>query len=114
MPLCVRLKSYQSMKWPIRAGIGQVEEHGRLEAFAPGRAPEPHDLAQGLRVPRRCDDVADATPLELLVEGTFAPPGDVLRTVVGEHLLGGAVGRDRGAEDLEHQRRRLARIQAEA
>ncbi len=91
------------MKWPIRAGVGQVEEHGGLQALAPERSPEPLDLAQGLGMPRCGHDLADAALRELLVQGALAPPGHVLSAIVGEHLLGGTVGGDARAEDLQHQ-----------
>ena len=59
-------------------------------------------------------DLLDAPLLQLLAEGALAPPGDVLAAVVGEHLLGGAVGGDRRPQHLQHQRRRLAGVQAVA
>ncbi len=71
-----------------RTGVGQVEEHGRFQALPPERAPEPFDLAQRLRMPRCGHDLLDAALLELLVKRALAPPGDVLRAVVGEHFLG--------------------------
>ena len=63
---------------------------------------------------RRGHDLADAALLELLLKGALAPPGDVLSAVVGEDFLGGSIGRDSRAEHLQHQRRRLAGVQAEA
>ncbi len=86
------------MKWPIRAGIGQVEEDGRLETFTPERAPEAFDLPQGLRVPRLGHDLFDAAPLQLLVKRALPAPRDILRAVVGEHFGGRPVGRDPGAK----------------
>ena len=49
-----------------------------------------------------------------LREGALAPPGDVLAAVVGQHLLGRAVGGQAGAQHLQHQGRRLAGVQAVA
>src|SRR5262245_9166249 len=85
------------------AGIGQVHEHRRLQALPPQRAPEALDLAQGLRVPRRRHHLADAALVQLPGEGAGAPPGHVLRAVVGQDLLGRPEGVQRGPQGFEDQ-----------
>ena len=92
------------MKWPIRAGVGQIEEDRRLEAFAPERAPEALDLPQRLRMPRPGHNMLDAALPGLLMKRTFATPRDILRAVVGEHFRRRSVGRDFRPKDFEHQR----------
>src|SRR5438132_10422536 len=75
-------------------GVPQIEEHGRLDTLAPERSPEAFDLAQRLRPSRRRHHLLDAPLLQLLGERALAPPGDVLRAVVGQDLLGRAIGRE--------------------
>ena len=65
-------------------------------------------------MPRPGHDLFDATLLELLVKRAFSTPRDVLRSVVSEHLLRRAVGRDSSAKDFEHQRGGLTGVQSEA
>src|SRR5271166_5414544 len=57
--------------------IAQVQEHRRLDALFPQRAPETLDLAKRLRMTWPRDDLLDATLLQLAAELTLAPPGHV-------------------------------------
>jgi hypothetical protein len=95
-------------------GVGQVHEHRRLQALTPQRPPEALDLAQGLRVPRRRHHLADAALGQLAAQGAGAPPGHVLRAVVGQDLLGRAEGIQRRPQHFQDQGRGLRRVQAEA
>src|SRR5580693_10433671 len=92
-------------------GIAEVDEHGSLDALAPQGSPEALDLTERLRPPRRRHDLLDAALLQLAREGALAPPRHVLRTVVGQDLLGHAVTGQRRAHHLDHQGRRLAGMQ---
>ena len=107
-------KTNPALRQELTKMIPQVGEHRRLQAFPPQRPPEPLHLAQGLRPAGRRHDLPDAPLLQFLAELALAPPSDVLAAVVGEDLLGGPVGRDRRPKHLQHQRGRLAGVQAVA
>src|SRR5262245_11703809 len=51
-----------------------VAQHSGLHALAPQRPPESLDLAERLRMPRRGDDLPDATLFQLAAEGALAAP----------------------------------------
>lgn len=57
------------------------------------------------------DNLFDAALLQFLGEGALAPPGDILRPIVGQDLLGRTVIGDACAQDFQDQRRRLRRVQ---
>jgi hypothetical protein len=92
-------------------GIAEVEEDRLLDTLAPQRTPEALDLAQRLRPARRRHDLADAALVELLGEGALAAPGHVLAAVVGQDLLGAAVGRQRRPQHLHDQSGGLTGVQ---
>ena len=96
------------------AGGLEVVELGAAEEFAPDGAPEPLDLAQRHRVMGLGTDVGDAVLGQFHLEARLAAPGRVLAAVVGEHLLGGPVLRDRPAIDLDDRMGGLAAEQFEA
>lgn len=51
-----------------RADFSQVQEHGRLQAFAPERSPEPLDLAERLWTARGRHDVTNPALLQFARE----------------------------------------------
>jgi hypothetical protein len=89
---------------------------GRLEAIElradhkvlPDRGPEAFDLAQGHGMLRPRFDVQDALLFHLLLKTAGAPPGDILRPVVGEHLLGWLILCGCEPEDFDDRLRRRA------
>ncbi len=68
------------------ARISEGRKDRLLQEFRPEGLPEALDLAQGHRVMRRAPDVADALPLQDLLEAALAPPRDKLAAVVGQDL----------------------------
>ena len=92
------------------AGVLQIEKHRRFDTLPPQRSPETLDLAQGLRPLRFGHDVLDPPLVHFTMESARAAPGDILAAVVGEYLLGRAVGYDRRPHDLQDQGRRLAGV----
>ena len=93
------------MKCPTRRrASSRLRKTAALDALPPQRPPEALRLAQRLRPARPRHQVADAAPLQQPRKGARAPPGHILRAIVGEHFLGRPEIGDRRFEHLAHDR----------
>jgi len=85
----------------------EAVELGPAEELPPDRLPQPLDLPQRHGMVRLAANVPDPVLAQLPLEPRLAPPVGVLPPVIGEHLLGHPVLRDRPAIDLQDVFRRL-------
>lgn len=87
--------------------VGEVGKDGPAQKLVPQCLPETLGLAEGLGVLGSAAGVADAVTPQRALEVRLAPPGRVLRPVVGQNLLGRPEGGDAALERLEHELRAL-------
>ena len=73
--------------------------------------PQTLAFAQCLGVMSAADHVLDAFLRQELLEGALPAPGEVLATLIGQHLVGFPEARDALQERLDHQHRALVRRQ---
>ncbi len=78
------------------------------QELLPDRLPEAFDLAQGHGMMRSALDVVNPVLAQLRLEARGPAPTRVLAALIGEHLFGHAVFRDRRAVYFQHVLRRLA------
>jgi hypothetical protein len=69
-------------------GLREILRLDPLPEFFPHRGPKSFRLAHGLGMVGTGHHVLDTFTDEKLLEVPFAPPGEVLTTLVGQHLLG--------------------------
>jgi hypothetical protein len=83
--------------------IRVVGEHRAREKLVPQRLPEPLDLPERLRMLWPALHVPDPVASQQLLEGRLTAPCGVLPSLVGEHLVGRPVPRQRALDRLEHE-----------
>lgn len=87
--------------------VGEVREDGAAQKLVPQCLPEALHLPQCLGVLGTTAHVPDAVAPQYPLEIRLAPPGGVLRPVVGQNLLRRPEGGDAALEGFEHQLRAL-------
>jgi len=90
---------------PLAGGVETVELGAHQEVLPDG-GPEALDLAEGHGMLRPGFEMRHAILFEFGLETTDTPPGRILATIVGEHLLGRLELADGDAVHLDHCGRR--------
>jgi hypothetical protein len=89
---------------PLAGGVETVEM-GSDQEVLPDRGPEALDLAEGHGMLRAGFEMRHAILFEFGLETADAPPGGVLASIIGEHLLGRLELADGHPIDFDHRRR---------